>query len=1223
VTVTITRIKRAFSGEKFVDTVPSVAAFVDDTELRRLRFFPGRHLTQSALELEQTVRTRRLTLRARALRAGVLSGLEASIVFEGGRSQLRVTSGRALAENGEDITLDRALTVPVSDILLLPPGAGAPPLLVSDLPSGSGVSSVGVLLLQPGYCLDQEVPLAAKAVELRDHEFQPFERHLGDEAFHRHTLLDAARLVYCPWPSELELPASSAQWRNEIAWSIFDNERASAPHPWLAHGVPVALLALDGSHVPIFLDRHAVVRRGGRVRGHGMRTGQSDPELLRARIDQLAAELFERQAVTAASQLCRYLPPFGVLPKPYVAWREAAARDATTHKRYRTVTDAFFPASYRVRLAVAPLEELDVIAARSQALAPYDLQQPDRVILLAVVPQSAFDPQLLQIEEIPEDFRNAVQQLLQTRATVRARRDDLRSRRRVLASKIEGPDALPADAATDPGQLDLDEQPDTSFVPAAKDAFDTTGTAPNYQAVDFAALRSELLRTYDTFKDDPEQPGLATYYEKQRAIKLGELAELDKGVRPFVRLISRKLADADELLDSHFLTARTDVYRLGQLLSGNTLATRFAASDALASLVQRQVEPSAPDKVNAFASQLIGAAAATTAGATPFLQTIGTQPAVAAPLAAPLVGIDLDRLDRKLGVPIELIREGNEIKGAKIDSVFVQEEVKEALLSNRNLLGALQLEQGFGVLPIKEISELKLDQLKPPESKGIGEKITTTRNEIFNKLQLLDICLLGLGTEFISDGQPRKLRFAEVLLQNPQIASDKPTEAEHFAYGVRHADLTINALRAIRARIRTYRELLDRCARALANLEQSRQALEARLHEVENVLSEARHDVAVARALEAEETARVTAVNVARERVLRELVPFFVFHRPRAIDPRADVPAHALYPALREAPVPAALRENLPVPADLEAFESVFREAPARYFRFAPAWLERIDRLEHMRDLVRLAIEHAAGPVRPVKALTGGRYTGALANLLTARTGAAEQQRKSLAALSVSWVGTAAYQELRGHAHERLTLGHYIEHGPGALARNAAQELDAMFRVATALHRDFSRAPSLLRLLWAETFSQHDTPPSLRDLSTLPRFQEVEFTQRREMQLLVDWLYGRVYATLDDARELIDELVRVCLLLASHAPVDQLLGGTLVEPVHPTPGALVKLRVDAQRVRVGMGVVIEAAAGKLVRAVVDDVGDDHALARVTTTSTITGPLPANTFVRFLERNERY
>lgn len=180
-----------------------------------------------------------------------------------------------------------------------------------------------------------------------------------------------------------------------------------------------------------------------------------------------------------------------------------------------------------------------------------------------------------------------------------------------------------------------------------------------------------------------------------------------------------------------------------------------------------------------------------------------------------------------------------------------------------------------------------------------------------------------------------------------------------------------------------------------------------------------------------------------------------------------------------------------------------------------------------------------------------------------------------------------------------------------------------MFRVAAALHRDFSRAPSMLRLLWAEGFSQLDRARSLRDLSVLPRFHELAFTERRQLQMLVDWLYGRVNIAFDDARELVDELVRVCLLLASHAPVDQLISGALIEPVQPTLGALLKLRADVTRVRVGMGVVIDAGAGRLVRAIVDDVGGEHALARVTATASITGPLATNALVRFLERNERF
>ncbi len=57
-----------------------------------------------------------------------------------------------------------------------------------------------------------------------------------------------------------------------------------------------------------------------------------------------------------------------------------------------------------------------------------------------------------------------------------------------------------------------------------------------------------------------------------------------------------------------------------------------------------------------------------------------------------------------------------------------------------------------------------------------------------------------------------------------------------------------------------------------------------------------------------------------------------------------------------------------------------------------------------------------------------------------------------------------------------------------------------------------------------------------------------------------------------DAVALVNDLVRVCILLASHAPVNQVIAGALHEPATIRPGGLLKLAIDPAYVRVGMPV---------------------------------------------------
>jgi len=98
--------------------------------------------------------------------------------------------------------------------------------------------------------------------------------------------------------------------------------------------------------------------------------------------------------------------------------------------------------------------------------------------------------------------------------------------------------------------------------------------------------------------------------------------------------------------------------------------------------------------------------------------------------------------------------------------------------------------------------------------------------------------------------------------------------------------------------------------------------------------------------------------------------------------------------------------------------------------------------------------------------------------------------------------------------------------------------------------------------------SQFDAPANLRNLSTLPRWGEVEALARRSMQTLVDWLYGRVDARNTQAVGLMHDLVRMCLLLASHAPVNQIIAGHVEKPTTVKPGSRVPLVISPGAVRV-------------------------------------------------------
>jgi hypothetical protein len=143
-----------------------------------------------------------------------------------------------------------------------------------------------------------------------------------------------------------------------------------------------------------------------------------------------------------------------------------------------------------------------------------------------------------------------------------------------------------------------------------------------------------------------------------------------------------------------------------------------------------------------------------------------------------------------------------------------------------------------------------------------------------------------------------------------------------------------------------------------------------------------------------------------------------------------------------------------------------------------------------------------------------------------------------------------------------------------------------------------------LRLAWAETLSEFDAAPNLRNLAGLPRWAEIDSIDRRQMQAYVDWLFDQIEPQQPQAVALVNDVVRMCLLLASHAPVDRIVAGRLARPVTGvSPGVRIPLTVlSAVRLRVGMQAVLYRGDAVVARAVVEDLGLQEVSAHVIHTS---------------------
>jgi hypothetical protein len=106
------------------------------------------------------------------------------------------------------------------------------------------------------------------------------------------------------------------------------------------------------------------------------------------------------------------------------------------------------------------------------------------------------------------------------------------------------------------------------------------------------------------------------------------------------------------------------------------------------------------------------------------------------------------------------------------------------------------------------------------------------------------------------------------------------------------------------------------------------------------------------------------------------------------------------------------------------------------------------------------------------------------------------------------------------------------------------------------------------------------------------------------MQAYVDWLFDQIEPRQPQAVALVNDVVRMCLLLASHAPVDRIVAGRLARPVTGvSPGVRIPLTVlSAVRLRVGMQAVLYRGDAVVARAVVEDLGLQEVSAQVIHTS---------------------
>lgn len=496
-----------------------------------------------------------------------------------------------------------------------------------------------------------------------------------------------------------------------------------------------------------------------------------------------------------------------------------------------------------------------------------------------------------------------------------------------------------------------------------------------------------------------------------------------------------------------------------------------------------------------------------------------------------------------------------------------------------------------------------------------------------NTLGMPVAALPVFGYQTTVENQPAPVRnVGELLaaggqLQNMDLLdTDLRFEADYFRKGIDAVDNSIRFLRGVEGMVEYYRRLRALCEAARNQLGGMLQRCNDEVARLNGELAEIRHDLDVARALLAEERTRIAALLARRRSVLAQ-VPYVMFRRPLLSTVMDDLPVRSVETGLAVSPVPACTGEPHAIPPDLQAMVDALRHLPASHFNRLAELMLAIDNRD---ELVRMVGSAAASATVRLAGLTqASQQVAAEPVPNSATTQAVQTLRVGVmqlgmqqaagtlqAAPSAGLLGQMAWSQLSQQALTHVAVGDLLA---SSRTLGASGELDDIARVAGCLHRALGGVPPAVRLSWALRLSSFDTAPSLRSLTVLPGFGDpalgLDFADWRGMQQMVDWLFSRIDARSSAAERLMNDLVRVTVLLASQAPVRALIPARLLLPVRPSVGVLLELAVDPlSSVRVGMQVSLGQG---LASALVQDVAPGRVLARVTQASSSATTLAAD------------
>jgi len=785
-------------------------------------------------------------------------------------------------------------------------------------------------------------------------------------------------------------------------------------------------------------------------------------------------------------------------------------------------------------------------------------------------------------------------------------------------------------------RVDRDQQPGWPWqaVPG-REALDV----PDFDTVSEAGLRR--VTAIDAFRGRWAQPFLAQ-----------EMARIDEnGIAPFLTDVETRLKATNDAVDLGFVRARADIYRVRQIMLGADAASRLVTSPSLADLASRDEGARATSKGIGEFLKDIQKTPAQAAGTTTMT---GGRPKIPAPkmvnmlpvnvMLAPLTARPADLVERRPAittaaataarVPMQIATPMPLMMMAPMQlAAFQAKPAQPRALATPIATLALDSVRYRGAdirrqIPYAGLVERTVtvaERLNPAPAEQAFKYALSTKDAILVTLSRL---AGGAGPAGIALGDlpVPGYRAKDAGLPGPTLAqlledraksvndrmfldADEPPadkhESSYFTATVEVIDNSIALMRLVEARVTLFEELVQSLQDLRDDIQASAQAAVAYLRSIDVEVEEARHDIGTAERLRAEEAERVASTNARREAVLAGQVEALAWRRVREAGHRTPVATLEIASGLAAEPVAACRQEHDEIPDEIEDYVELLRDAPVKWFPRIAAEVGRIQKLEAARAAIEKMRERAAMPLRvaaPKAVGTVPKLLRGVHQALVAQRRVVEERRLAVAQVNLAALHSLSLLQAQVQIRETASLADLIggRHRQPSLTKMASDEMEAIGQVAGCLHAGFAEVAPAIRLGWAEILSEFDRPAPLESLAGLPDWAEVPMELRRTLDSFVDWLFARIDRNIPEAWSAVNELVRIAMLMASHAPVDRIVPARLVAPAPAKIGTRLQLAVEASRIRKGMTALIRDRDNRLIsRAVVEDLVDGHASAILT------------------------